>query len=255
MITLCMVVRNEAQLLGACLKQINDFVNEIVIVDQSSTDETVEVARKFTSRVYIRPRAGIPEADRQFSIDRASFPWILILDPDEVLDDRLKNNFQQLMDSGYEAFWIPRKNFIDGRYYGNAGDDLQLRFFKKGAVTWPPVVHVYPILHTDKVGRVNDGFIIHSRSFERLKKAHCERNRFVDERVRRRETRFIEDVEKWLHQAGQQETFTGQDLTADMVGTPGVTLDLATTLREFEASGESMTDEEAIYRFLHELSK
>ena len=51
-ISLCMIVRNESSCLENCLKSAKDCVDEIIIVDTGSTDNTVEIAKKFTEKVY-----------------------------------------------------------------------------------------------------------------------------------------------------------------------------------------------------------
>jgi len=249
-----MVLRNEEIALAECLKDIKDFVQEIIIVDQSSTDGTKKVAEQFTQKIFIRPLSGFTDTDRQFSIDQATCPWVLVLDPDERLDLNLKSNLNRLIDSGFEAFWFPRKDFIDGRYYDQGGEDLRLRFFKKEAVIWPQIAHESPKLNTRKVGKANDGFILHARSLERIQEVHEDRKLFVNECVKIKQNEFVEKVENWLSQEDNLIDSISCDNTNPVISHKSRYFDLASHIKNLESHNPQMTDNEAMYRFLYELS-
>lgn len=85
MISLCMIVKNEAENLSSCLSSAATFVNEIVIVDTGSIDNTKEIAKKFTDKIYDFKWCDDFSKARNFSIENASNDWILILDADEVI--------------------------------------------------------------------------------------------------------------------------------------------------------------------------
>ena len=51
-ISLCMIVKNEEQVLARCLESVKDIVDEIVLVDTGSEDKTREIARKYTEKIY-----------------------------------------------------------------------------------------------------------------------------------------------------------------------------------------------------------
>lgn len=253
MISLCMVVRNEADTISACLSEIKDHVQEIVLVDQSSTDRTVDIVSKYTDRIFIRPCSGTAQTDRQFSIDQAKYPWILVLDPDERLDEKLKNNLDQLIGSDFEAYCIPRKDIIDGRLFDEGLNDLQLRVFRKEIVKWPPFIHSYPTLYTKKVGRVNDGYLLHLRSLERIKAVHKERNTFVDSRTPKMHDAFVERVESWAEKAATQNN-GGVSSDPTISGEKQQDLhNIHSVLRRMEQENEYMDREEALLRLMHEL--
>lgn len=198
MISLCMVIRNEAVNIASCLHDIKDAVDEIVIVDQSSDDQTLEIVGQYTDKIFIRPDAGFCEPDRQHSINQAKFPWVLILDADERLDQTIKNNLQKIVDGKYDAYWINRKDIIDGHLYETGIEDLQLRLFKKRVVAWPRRMHAYPKLYTDNIGKINGGYILHARTFERIKQIHEQRNRFVQRELKAKHEQFVKEVQDWL---------------------------------------------------------
>jgi tetratricopeptide (TPR) repeat protein len=80
-----MIVRNEAAHLPACLESIREVVDEIVIVDTGSTDETVAIARAFGARLHVHPWRGSFAEPRNVALDLARGKWILYIDADERL--------------------------------------------------------------------------------------------------------------------------------------------------------------------------
>lgn len=84
-ISLCMIVKNEEALLGQCLQSARELVNEIVVVDTGSTDNTVAIAEQFGARVYHHPWQNDFSFHRNQSLEYANGDWILILDADEEL--------------------------------------------------------------------------------------------------------------------------------------------------------------------------
>ncbi|MBW1961903.1 MAG: tetratricopeptide repeat protein [Deltaproteobacteria bacterium] len=84
-IAACMIVRNEEKLLPACLKSIRDYVDELVIVDTGSTDDTIKIAESFGARVYHHPWENHFSKHRNQSLAYAQSDWILVIDADEEL--------------------------------------------------------------------------------------------------------------------------------------------------------------------------
>jgi tetratricopeptide (TPR) repeat protein len=84
-ISLCMIVRDEQEMLPRCLSTIAPFVEEIVIVDTGSKDATIEIARCFDATVIEREWTGSFAEARNVSFDAATGDWLLYLDADEVL--------------------------------------------------------------------------------------------------------------------------------------------------------------------------
>lgn len=85
-ISLCIITKNEAQKLQKCLSCVKDYVSEIIVVDTGSTDNSIEVAKEFTNRVYTFEWIKDFAAARNFSISKASHDWILVLDTDEYVE-------------------------------------------------------------------------------------------------------------------------------------------------------------------------
>lgn len=84
-ISCCMIVKNEEAFLKQCLESVKDYVDEIVIVDTGSTDGTVEIAKRYTDRVYFHPWEGSFSKARNQAMAYAACDWILTIDADEEL--------------------------------------------------------------------------------------------------------------------------------------------------------------------------
>ena len=84
-VSLCMIVRDAAQNLALCLDSVKNAVDEIIIVDTGSCDNTVEIAKKYTDKVYFFKWCDDFAKARNASLRRATKDWVLVLDDDEVL--------------------------------------------------------------------------------------------------------------------------------------------------------------------------
>lgn len=85
LVSLCMVLRNEASGLSKCLDSVREWVDEIVVVDTGSSDRTVEIAERYGAKVYHHPWEHDFSKHRNQSLSHASGQWALILDGDEEL--------------------------------------------------------------------------------------------------------------------------------------------------------------------------
>lgn len=95
-ISLCMIVKDEEDVIERCLKSVSDIVDEIIIVDTGSNDDTKVIASKFTNKIYGFKWIDDFSAARNYSFSKATKDYILWLDADDVLleEDRIK--FKQL---------------------------------------------------------------------------------------------------------------------------------------------------------------
>lgn len=83
LVSLCMIVKNEENMLSGCLDSVKDFVDEIIIVDTGSEDNTVEIANKYNAKVHHFQWINDFAAVRNEAISHAKGKWILYLDADE----------------------------------------------------------------------------------------------------------------------------------------------------------------------------
>jgi len=129
------------------------WVNELIVVDMRSDDETRAIAERFGARIFtIEPHPRV-DAIRNAYLEKAAGPWILVMDADEYLSDDGEEQIRSLLaehGEQYDAFSIPRYNQI-GSHIMRGSDwwpDPQIRLFRKGCVHWPDATHVPPAVTT-----------------------------------------------------------------------------------------------------------
>lgn len=98
-ISLCMIVKNEEKVLSRCLDSIANLVDEIIIVDTGSVDQTKEIAANYTSKIYSYPWIDDFSAARNYSFSKASMDYCMWMDADDILKDTEKEKFLQLKQS------------------------------------------------------------------------------------------------------------------------------------------------------------
>jgi len=115
-LSVVLMTKNEETRLAACLDQVAGWADEIVIIDDLSTDRTVEIARRYTANIFAC--ASEDNHDRQWNrgIERATGEWILHIDADERVTPALRSAIdRRLADAGgASAFELMRKNFFLG---------------------------------------------------------------------------------------------------------------------------------------------
>ena len=136
---------NAEKHLERVLKAIKDF-DEILICDMYSTDQTIEIAKKYDCTIIYHEKTDVVEPARNFAIQSAAYEWVLLLDADEQVPLALKDFlYEQIKHPDCPVgFRIPRKNYFMGRFMHCVYPDLLLRFFKKERTYWPPYVHAQP---------------------------------------------------------------------------------------------------------------
>lgn len=141
---------NSAETLEISLKSVKGL-GPIIIVDMHSDDSTLEIARKYTDKIYMHDRMGYVEPARNFAISKAESDWVLVLDSDEEIGPELRDilikiSQDQLSESCFTHYYFPRKNIIFGKWLQHSGwwPDEKMRFFKKGSVIWKNEIHSEP---------------------------------------------------------------------------------------------------------------
>ncbi len=175
-LTVALATFNEEKNLGSCLESIKDIADEIVIVDGTSSDKTVDVAKKFGARILVVPNQQIFHINKQKALEMSHNEWVLQLDADEIVSPELAKEIMEviIMDEHsldayqakipnrelflrhqkllegrdgsigtktgeYAAFFIPRLNFFLGRYlrYGGVYPDGVIRLVKRSKSKFP----------------------------------------------------------------------------------------------------------------------
>jgi glycosyltransferase involved in cell wall biosynthesis len=117
------------------------WCDEVVVVDSGSTDQTLEIAKRYGAQIHLKQMEGFG-AQKQFGVNQATNDWVMIIDSDEVVTSELQREIQGLTFEkvGYE---LPRQLIFLGKlmhYSGTADSPLRLFDRRKGALT-PDRVH------------------------------------------------------------------------------------------------------------------
>lgn len=175
-LSVALAVFNEEKNLGKCLESVKDLASEIVVVDGSSTDRSVEIAKSYGAKIIITDNPPIFHINKMKAVDAASGDWILQLDADERISPALSEEIKKVVgmskkelgeyeenlprrdlflrhqklleerdgavgtnQGDFVAFFIPRANYFLGRYlkYGGVYPDGVIRLFKKGKAYLP----------------------------------------------------------------------------------------------------------------------
>jgi glycosyltransferase involved in cell wall biosynthesis len=130
-LSLCMIVRDEEQMLPRSLAAVRDAVDEIVIVDTGSTDRTIEIAKSFGAKVIEREWTGSFADARNASFDAATGDWVMFLDADEVLVSDDAQRLREVLGRTWrEAFYLVETNFTGELGDGTAVTHNALRVFR-----------------------------------------------------------------------------------------------------------------------------
>lgn len=142
-ISATIIVHNEADNIAAVCETVA-WADEIVIVDSDSTDRTVEIARRYTDRVFNREFRGYKDK-HQFADAQTTSDWIFWIDADERVTPALRAAIETLRQADEAAlpdgFRIARRTFYLNRWIRHAGwyPDYQMRLYRKAASYWDGV--------------------------------------------------------------------------------------------------------------------
>lgn len=145
-LSLCMIVKDEGKTLERCLNSVKSFINEIIIVDTGSKDNTVEIAKKFNAKIYKFKWIDDFSAARNFAFSKATSDYIMWLDGDDFInEDDIKKieNLLSNMDSSYD--YISAEYILARNSEGKVSTSLRRnRIVKRqSAFLWVGNVHEY----------------------------------------------------------------------------------------------------------------
>ena len=136
---------NSEKYLDRVLFSVKGF-DEILICDMYSTDNTLEIAKRYNCKLVFHEKCEIVEPARNFAIQSASNEWILLVDSDEVVPPALHNYLYDFIKEKKEltGLWLARKNYVFGHFLHGEYPDYNMRFFRKDSITWSSHVHARP---------------------------------------------------------------------------------------------------------------
>jgi len=112
---------NEERNIRNCLETVI-WAEEIIVVDMYSDDKTVEIAREYTDKIFYFERVGYADPARKFALERATKPWILVVDADELVPRRLYEELKNIIEKDLaDVVYIPRNNYFFGEILKGTG--------------------------------------------------------------------------------------------------------------------------------------
>jgi len=219
-ISVVLATRNEEENIGKCLESVKGIADEIVVVDEYSSDKTVEIAEKYGARIFLELHHDIFHITKQKALEKATGDWILQLDADEVVTSGLAKEIvsvvkgsppvvrnslflrhQKLIEKRdgpigkktgeVVGYFIPRRNIFLGRALIHAGvyPDGVIRLVKNGKARFPQK-SVHEQMELDGEVAWLSGDLLHYDSLT-LKRYLTRLNRYTDLQARELKERHI----------------------------------------------------------------
>ncbi len=162
-VSACIISYNEEEKIEDCLKSLRGVVDEIIVVDSCSTDKTIEIAAKYTDKIYTQKFLGHIE-QKNLAVSKASNDWILSLDCDERLSESLKESIIKCLPSidRYDAYKMARKTYYVYRWLNHCWyPDMKIRLFNRNKAKWGGVnPHDRIVVQSNKI-QIITGDILH----------------------------------------------------------------------------------------------
>jgi glycosyltransferase involved in cell wall biosynthesis len=160
------ITRNEAHNLHDCLQSMRGLVEEIIVVDNQSTDATVAIAQRHGAKVAQPvdwPGFG-PQKNR--ALDLATCDWVLSIDADERITPELAAEITKVLETGnaHVAYKLPRLSSYCGKFIHHAGwqPDYVLRLFKRGTARFSDDLVHERVMTTQQVLALQNHLLHHS---------------------------------------------------------------------------------------------
>lgn len=190
-ISLCMIVKNEADVLRRCLVSIADLMDEIIIVDTGSTDNTKEVAAEFTDKIYDYVWQDDFAAARNFAFSKATMEYIYSADADEVVDYFNHKRFAELKQVLLPEIEIVQMHYITPPEYNTTANyqrEYRPKMYKRlREFVWVDAVHetvrTTPVIYDSDIEIKHLPRNLHSsRDFKLFRRAY-EREGYLSDKL------------------------------------------------------------------------
>lgn len=157
--SLCMIVKNEANVLRRCLVSIADLMDEIIIVDTGSTDNTKEIAAEFTDKIYDYTWINDFADARNYAFSLATMEYIYSADADEVVDYFNHKRLAELKEAILPEIEIVQMHYITPPEYNTTANfirEYRPKLYKRlRTFTWVDAVHetvrIEPIIYDSDI--------------------------------------------------------------------------------------------------------
>ncbi|KKS41095.1 MAG: Glycosyltransferase [candidate division CPR1 bacterium GW2011_GWA2_42_17] len=172
-------VHNEETNIREALESVKNLANEIIIVDNESTDKTVQIAKKYTKNILDHKNTpNSLNTPKNYGFSKATGDWILSLDADERVSPELAKEINSVISvpgslrnghtltevsqTSVNGYWMPRQNLVFGKWleHGIWYPDYQLRLFRKEKGRFP-AIHNHEFLAVEGKTEKLKGHLIH----------------------------------------------------------------------------------------------
>ncbi|MDE6314306.1 MAG: glycosyltransferase family 2 protein [Lachnospiraceae bacterium] len=179
-ISVCMIVKNEEQVLARCLNCLKTIADEIIIVDTGSTDQTKTIAAEYTDKIYDYPWTGDFADARNFSFSKAVMDYIYAADADEIIDEENQRRFLLLKEALLPEVEIVQMKYCNQLEHGsvyNFDTEYRGKLYKRLRTFWwtDPIhetVNLEPVVFDSEVEIIHKPLKKHDRrdfeAFEQL---------------------------------------------------------------------------------------
>jgi len=144
-LSIVVLTKNEESRILACLESAK-WADEIIVVDDESTDRTREIVARYTDKIFIR-KMDVEGRHRNWAYSKAKHPWVFSLDADEIITPELRDEIRFILSAARieNGFTVPRRNYIGDYWvkYGGWYPSPQLKLFKKDKFRYEEVA-VHP---------------------------------------------------------------------------------------------------------------
>ena len=144
-VSVIILAKNEEKFIGACLDSVKSFADEIVVIDDLSTDNTAEICRQRGARVVQRALNGDWGTQQTFAINQAAYDWIFLIDADERVTPELAEEIKNILrgDDKKFAYRVARLSYFWGQPLRHGGwfPDYVTRLLPKKGTHVEGLVH------------------------------------------------------------------------------------------------------------------
>ncbi len=148
-LSVIIITRNEEEMIEDCLKSIGNWADEILVIDDASTDKTLDIAKRYGVRIDSLPKKTVFSQLRNEGLKEAIGDWIFYLDADERMTADLKKEIEEVINKPeFFAYAIPRRNFLLGKelHWGGWWPDYVKRLYRRGKLeSWKGDLHEEPV--------------------------------------------------------------------------------------------------------------
>lgn len=144
MISAVVLTHNDEKTIARTLENLK-WCDEIILVDDKSTDKTTEIAKKLNAKIFAHELVDDFSVQRNYGLDKAKNDWVLFVDSDEVVSEELKEEILRCVqdDNNINGYYLKRKDWMWGKWleHGEISKVRLLRLAKKTAGKWIRPIH------------------------------------------------------------------------------------------------------------------